>query len=55
MDNSCIREMAPPVADIENLHRELEQLFSVTRDRSHETKDKASDTTEGLCLVIRGK
>ena len=55
MDNTCTREMAPPVADIKNLHRELEQLFAGMQNRNREPREKAGDTSGGTCLVIKGK
>ena len=55
MNNPCNRDTAPPVADITNLHRELEQLFAETHDHSRETREKADDTSGGTCLVIKGK
>ena len=55
MDNTCVREMAPPVADIENLRRELEQLFAGTQNRRRETRETTGDTSGGTCLVIKGK
>jgi hypothetical protein len=55
MEKFCIREMAPPVADIENLHRELQQLFARTQSRSREAREKTDDTSGGSCLVIKGK
>ena len=55
MDNSCNREMAPPIADIENLHQELEQLFVGTQSSKDETREKKDDTSGGSCLVVKGK
>ena len=55
MENSGTREMTPPVADIKNLHRELEQLFAGTQNGNRETREKTGDTSEGTCLVIKGK
>jgi hypothetical protein len=55
MENSSIREMAPPVADIKNLHRELEQLFAGTQDGSRETREKTGGSADGMSLVIKGK
>jgi hypothetical protein len=55
MDDSCTREMTPPTADIKNLHRELEQLFSGTQNSNRETREKKGDTSGGTCLVIKGK
>jgi len=55
MDKSGTRETTPPIADIKNLHRELEQLFNGTQNNSAATKEKIGDTSGGTCLVIKGK
>ena len=55
MDNSCIRDMDPPTADIKTLHRELEQLFVGTQRSNREPREKTGDTSGGTCLTIKGK
>jgi len=55
MDDSCAPQPAPPVADLTSLHRELEQLFARTRQRSQEASETAVNPAAGPCLVIRGK
>ncbi len=55
MDNASIREMAPAVADIKTLHRELARLLSGSRNRNRERGEKTSDTSDGTYLVIKGK
>jgi hypothetical protein len=55
MEDSGIREMVPPTADIKTLHHELEQLFAGTQSSKGETRDKKDDTPGGTCMVIKGK
>ncbi len=55
MDNSGIREITPPTADIKSLHQELQQLFAGTQNRNSEATKEGNGTSAGTCLVIKGK
>ncbi len=55
MDNPGTREMTPATADIKTLHQELQQLFVGTQNGSRESREKTDDTSEGTCMVIKGK
>ncbi len=55
MENSGNCDMAPPTADIKNLHRELEQLFAGTQVGGRGSGEKADAASGGACLVIKGK
>jgi hypothetical protein len=55
MENSGTREMPSPTADIKTLNLELQQLFAGTQNSNREPREKTGDTSEGACLVIKGK
>ena len=55
MENVSIREMAAPVADIENLRRELEQIFAATQSRRRETQEKTRRRVRGNVLGHQGE
>jgi len=55
MEESRIRDMVSPTADIKTLHRELEQLFAGTQRSDREPREKTGDTSGGTCLTIKGK
>jgi hypothetical protein len=55
MEDSGIREMVPPTADIKALHQELQQLFAGTQNSNPESKKEKDGTSGGTCMVIKGK